>query len=114
MPPASLDRLHHILERLSMVRDLLGETTFEHLWDDPTRRAALERHLEVISEASRTIPAEWTSAYPEIPWRRIGDLGNVLRHAYHQTSGPILEQICLNDLGPLEAAIAAMRTAHSS
>lgn len=47
------------------------------------KRAALERFLEIISEASRYIPAEFKAKNPQIPWRKVVDFGNVLRHGYH-------------------------------
>src|SRR5690606_10244933 len=45
--------------------------------------AAFERFLEVVSEASRHVPDEWKQEFgPDIPWREIAGIGNVLRHAY--------------------------------
>lgn len=77
-------------------------------------RAAFERFLEIASEASRKLPADWKDSFgPSLNWRGIADLGNRLRHAYHMTSLPILWSIYANDLDPLEAAIDAMIAAHA-
>jgi uncharacterized protein with HEPN domain len=43
---------------------------------------AVCRNLEVIGEASRKIGAEFRSAHPQIPWRQMNDLRNVLIHNY--------------------------------
>lgn len=40
------------------------------------------RNLEVIGEASRKIGAEFRASHPEIPWREMNDLRNVLIHNY--------------------------------
>lgn len=49
---------------------------------DPILRAAIERFIEVISEGSRHLPEEVKQAYPDVPWRRVADIGNHLRHRY--------------------------------
>jgi uncharacterized protein with HEPN domain len=49
---------------------------------DRDTRQSVERSLEIISEASRLLPNELKEARPEIPWRKVADFGNVLRHAY--------------------------------
>ena len=36
-------------------------------------------------EASRHIPVDMKAKEPKINWRRLADLGNWLRHAYHRT-----------------------------
>jgi uncharacterized protein with HEPN domain len=66
------------------------------------KRLAIERLLEVISEASRHVPAEAKAKEPGINWRRLADLGNRLRHAYHQTDADLLWAMIENDLEPLD------------
>ncbi|HEB79602.1 MAG TPA: DUF86 domain-containing protein [Rhodospirillales bacterium] len=43
-------------------------------------RRAVERGIEIISEASRQIPPEMKSNYPDIHWQEIASIGNLLRH----------------------------------
>jgi uncharacterized protein with HEPN domain len=45
---------------------------------------AVERGLEIISDASRHVPAELKALAPEIPWRQIAAIGNLLRHEYQR------------------------------
>jgi uncharacterized protein with HEPN domain len=40
------------------------------------------RNLEIIGEASRKIGPEFRAAHPQIPWREMSDLRNVLIHNY--------------------------------
>jgi uncharacterized protein with HEPN domain len=47
-----------------------------------------------------------------VPWRRLVDLGNQLRHAYHHTNPAILWSIYVNDLGQLETSVREMIAAH--
>lgn len=78
---------------------------------DVMLRMAVERLLEIISEASRHIPPEMKNTEPNINWRRLADLGNWLRHAYHRTDPGILWDMIENDLEPLK--IFVKRIAHT-
>jgi uncharacterized protein with HEPN domain len=113
MPTTAVDRLHHIAERVMLVRQLFENVTYDVAWRDKNRWSAFERHLEVISEASKAIPPAWKAEHPDIDWPAIRSLGNTLRHTYHHASTPILWSIYQHDLDPLEAAIDAMIAAHS-
>ncbi len=68
----------------------------------------VERCLEIISEASRHILDEVKAAYPSIPWRRVADIGNRIRHSYHSIDSEIVWLIVLDHLGELKAAILSM------
>src|ERR1700730_11423704 len=45
-------------------------------------RRAVERCVEIISEASRHIPMQMKVDFPEHPWEEIASIGNLLRHHY--------------------------------
>ena len=55
----------------------------------------------MIAEATRHIPADVKASEPSIPWPRIIDFGNRLRHAYHSVDPNIVWQIVESDLQPL-------------
>jgi uncharacterized protein with HEPN domain len=40
------------------------------------------RCLEIVSEASRRLRGVQQSRFPDLPWRKIEDAGNVYRHGY--------------------------------
>lgn len=78
----SSDRLDHILESIEQIETMLQNKTLEDIRSDRVLRAAYERFVEIISEASRHVPASMKATAPEIPWRRVADIGNHLRHGY--------------------------------
>jgi uncharacterized protein with HEPN domain len=71
-------------------------------------RLAVERCLEIVSEASRFVPEELKSGYPNLPWRGIADFGNLLRHGYDGIDDRRVWAIVEQDLAPLKAAIEQM------
>ena len=81
-PDRPEQRASDIKDNIRNIRELLEGRTLDGVRNDFGRRAALEWFLEVISEASRHLPDTWKDAHAQIPWRRMSDIGNVLRHAY--------------------------------
>ncbi len=68
----------------------------------------MQRGIEIISEASRRLPAELLESQPQIPWLKIFGIGNVLRHEYHRLSDQIIWNIVLHELPPLKEATVKM------
>jgi uncharacterized protein with HEPN domain len=53
--------------------------SIEALEANRSKRWVVERGLEIISEASRHLDGELKGRHPEVPWRKVADIGNVLR-----------------------------------
>lgn len=106
--PSPADRLKHILEALREIEKQTSGLSFESFRDDRFLRLGIERCLEIVSEASRHIPAELKDAHPGIPWVRVADIGNRIRHAYHAVDSEIIWEIVNSELRTLRAAIEDM------
>ncbi|MDE0150264.1 MAG: DUF86 domain-containing protein [Rhodospirillaceae bacterium] len=101
----------HILEAIANIEDDLAGHTFDSFCADRRTRQLVERNLEIVSEASRRLPDDLKAGEPEIDWRAIASIGNVLRHDYHRSQPSILWQACRRDLSPLKAAVTRIRRA---
>ena len=80
--------LHDILQAIERVEEVTrGKTLseFEASWQ---LRWIVQRAIEIISEASRSIPHELASTRPDIPWPSVRGIGNVMRHDYDTLSDP--------------------------
>lgn len=84
-----------------------GRERQDYLADRIAQRA-VERCLEVISEASRKLPEAMKAARPEIPWRKVAGIGNVLRHDYDEVDAGVIWTAATVEVVPLRAAVAAM------
>ena len=85
MPPTVEDRLRDILEAISEIEEMLVGSSLDAFTTDKMRRMATERYLEVICEAARRLTDDVKREALNIDWRKMIDVGNVLRHAYHAT-----------------------------
>jgi len=107
------ERVLHIKESIANIRQLLAGKTIDNVRAERVTQAALERFLEIVSEASRRVPEEWRLSFgADIPWNKIANLGNVLRHAYDTVDLSVLWAVYADDLDPLERAVDAMLAAH--
>ena len=68
----------------------------------------VQRANEIISEASRRLPDELKLTRPEIEWRSIAGIGNVLRHEYHTISDKVIWDVVQAELPLLKTAIEAI------
>jgi uncharacterized protein with HEPN domain len=102
VPPTLADRVRPILQAVQDIEALLARTDRSTFASDRFIRLAIERALEIISEASRHIPADLKQTETRIAWRRMADLGNRLRHAYHRVDADILWEVVNDDLPPLK------------
>ncbi len=100
--------LAEILDEIGWLRTRLSGVTFADFVGDRTLRYAVERSIEIIPEASRRIPDEAKAMRPEIPWRAIAGVGNILRHEYHSVAPRIVWEVVTDDLPALAAAIEAI------
>jgi uncharacterized protein with HEPN domain len=97
--------VRHILEAIANIEMDTAGFDFEKFRVDRRARQLVERNLEILSEASRRLPAELKEGEAQIPWRAIAGIGNVLRHDYHETYPTVLWDTCNKDLKPLKDAV---------
>jgi uncharacterized protein with HEPN domain len=71
-----------MLQAANEARELCHGFTFETLERDRRTLLALERLMELLGEAARRVSGESRAAHPEIPWRKIIGLRNILAHEY--------------------------------
>jgi uncharacterized protein with HEPN domain len=100
--------LNDILETIERVQTKVADKTFEEFEADWELRFIVQRAIEIISEATRRLPAELKTTRPEIEWRNVAGIGNVLRHEYHTISDKVIWDVVDAELPALKTAIEAM------
>src|SRR5215475_4587911 len=83
-------RIHDMLESINGIeRALAGKTLrdYERSW---LSRSAVERGIEIISEASRHLGNELKAQHKDVRWKDIAGIGNILRHDYQRIDASIV------------------------
>ena len=94
--------LDDILDAIENIRDYTAGHDFRAFQTDRKTLDATVRNLEIIGEAAGHLPDSYRAAVPEIEWRKIIGLHNILIHEYYGVSLPIIWDIIQNKLAPLE------------
>ena len=102
---------HALDDILAALEGIQAATTGKTLADygaEWVLKHAVQRGIEIISEASRHLPEEVMALRPEVPWPRIRAIGNVIRHEYQGLSDKIIWGVVVDELPRLKIAITAL------
>lgn len=82
--------LRDILEAIDHIDLFLDGMTFESYQTDLKTKSAVERQLQVVTEAAIRLGEDAETAAPGPDWRGFRAMGNLLRHAYHRIDDQIV------------------------
>jgi uncharacterized protein with HEPN domain len=106
MPVARPVRLR-VLDILNMVafceRHLEG-VSLQAFQENELLQRAIERALEIVSEASRYVPDDFKAEATEVPWARVANFGNLLRHGYQEVDETLIYRTATAEILPIKAA----------
>ncbi|HEV2619552.1 MAG TPA: HepT-like ribonuclease domain-containing protein [Acidobacteriaceae bacterium] len=97
--------LRDILESIDLIDSFLGEMDFESYCNDPKTKSAVERQMQILTEAAIRLEDEADVICPGPDWRGFRRMGNVLRHMYHRVDDEIVWNTVKEELPELRAAV---------
>ena len=101
-------RLLHILEQIDGVDAAIRDVAFAEIKGNFLYERAVERAVQIISEAARELPPELREKYPDVHWRPIIGIGNLLRHEYYRIKSRDMWEIATVHLPALRPVILQM------
>ena len=93
--------LDDIIEAVRRIKEFTNSMGFDDFEADIKTQDAVVRNLEIIGEASGRLPEEVRLSAPEIEWRKIVGIRNILAHEYFGISLPIIWDVAQNKLDEL-------------
>ena len=81
---------------------------FENFVADDRTFDAVIRNLQIIGEAVKNIPDDVRELNPEIEWRKIAGLRDILAHAYFQIEDEIIWDVVQNKVPLLLGVVSQL------
>jgi uncharacterized protein with HEPN domain len=101
-------RLSDIREEIAGIRHLTKDANTEIFAANWAMKRAVEHALLIIAEAAKHIPDNLKASRPEVPWKKIHGLGNILRHEYRRIDPAVLWSVVSEHLDNLDKAVATL------
>ena len=107
--------LQDIEESIGNIDAFLEGANLETYRGDLKTKSAVERQMQIITEAAIRLGDDAEALCPGLDWRGFRGMGNILRHGYHLVDDKIVWDTVKDDLPPLlESVRNALKTLSNS
>ena len=90
--------LEDMLTSMLRIEEYIGEMEFKEFKMNYMVVDAIVRNFEIIGEASKNVPIEIQNKYPQIPWKKMYGLRNLISHEYFGIDYEMIWEISKNNL----------------
>jgi uncharacterized protein with HEPN domain len=94
-----------ILESAKIALDYVFDKSWEQFQEDLQCQDAVVRRIEIIGEAARRVSQEARAKYPQIPWREMTSMRNLVIHEYDVVDINQVWETVRNKIPPLIEAL---------
>ncbi len=102
-------RINDILKAIKYIQEYTVDYDLKQFEADQKTIDAAIRNLEILGEAACHIPENVTIDYPDIPWRYMRDMRNLLIHEYFGVHPAIIWETIQKDLPPLKLKLQKIK-----
>jgi uncharacterized protein with HEPN domain len=101
-----------MLKAIALIEQFTDGMDFPAYSADIKTRAAVERQLQILTEAAYRLKPEDEPLCPGPDWRKIRGMGNMLRHAYDRLNNEAVWLTVKDDLPALKQAVGKALATH--
>lgn len=97
--------LTHIIESIDLIKDYLNDISIDNFYSSIPIQDMVYRRLEIIGEAVKNLSPEFKQKNPDINWKKIAGLRDVLIHNYFGIDAELAWKAATEELPKLEIQI---------
>lgn len=101
--------IEDILESIKKIEDYTKSLNKEEFHNNTLIQDAVLRRLEIIGEAVKHVPQDFRSKYPEIPWKKVAGMRDILIHQYFGVNLNRTWKVIDEDIADLKKKIRKIR-----
>ena len=101
--------IDHILECIKLVGYYLHDKTAEDFMASTQLQDAVIRRIEIIGEATKNLPQEFKEKHPDIPWKEMAGMRDIIVHEYFGVDLKLTWRVASEDIKGLKARLEKLR-----
>ena len=94
--------IDHILECIELIEDYLSDKTMDEFLASSQLQDAVIRRIEIIGEATKKLPQDFKEKYPDIPWREMSGMRDIIVHEYFGVDLKLTWRVAKKDIKELK------------